>query len=162
MDFLSHILIGIALSVLSGNPSNYSTITLFAVLPDLFLIPLYLYLGHDKKRKSWIPKKSDWSGFRESNKILSALWEAPHSLFFLAFIVAPIALYLHISWFAILSYLFHLLVYLATHRGEWAVNLFYPLQARINGITNAWSWPLKYMILSWAVILAVIMAISLL
>lgn len=82
MDFVSHILIGRAFASSPKNSrKDIATITLFAFLPDLPSVFLYLYLGLLNSRPLLIPAHSDWNGFRVPNPAWSALWEIPHSVF---------------------------------------------------------------------------------
>ena len=84
MDIVSHGLMGLAVKKNKVIFSKESVVLfLFGILPDLFQIPLYAFVGFIHNRFLWIPENSDWFGFRELYPIPSMLWEIPHSFFFL-------------------------------------------------------------------------------
>jgi hypothetical protein len=41
------------------------------------------------------------------------------------------------------------------------VKPFYPFDYMVNGVTDAWEWPLQWMAVSWAVLIAMGMGIRL-
>ena len=157
MDFISHILIGRMLaSSRKKNMRSIYAVTFFSFLPDLTLIPLYIFLGFTNNRLFWIALPSDWDGFRSLHPLLSLLWEIPHSVFFAFLIILPIIFYFKLPKIAFIAYLSHILVDLFTHAGEWAMKPFYPFQYSFNGFTNAWSWSFKNMFITWFILLLII------
>jgi len=161
MDSISHILIG---KLLASSP-KYSKkavfiTAFFSFLPDLSSIPMYLYLGYIKARPFWIPYNSDWNGVRELRPVWSALWDIPHSLFFAVLIILPIILFFKLPKIAFFAYIFHIFIDIFTHTGEWAVKLFYPLSYKIEGFTNAWTWPLWTMAISWLILIVLIISLK--
>ena len=165
MDIISHLLIGRALAELGNySPSQIAAITLFAALPDAPQLPLYVYVGFKHKRFLDIPKNSDWlrEHFRFRHPFWSALWEVPHSLWFLMLIITPLVIYFKLPLMAAAAYASHLLVDIFTHAGEWAVKPFYPFKKKIHGLTNGWAWHLPGMFASWAILLLAIYCLHLL
>lgn len=143
MDIVSHLLIGRALAELGNySPSQVAAITLFAALPDAPQVPLYLYVGYKHKRFMDIPKNSDWlrEHFRSRHPSWAALWEVPHSLWFLLFIVTPLVVYFKLPLMAAVAYGLHLAADIFSHKGEWAVKPLYPLKFKAHGYTNGWAW----------------------
>jgi membrane-bound metal-dependent hydrolase YbcI (DUF457 family) len=128
----------------------------FAVLPDIpGLLIVYPLLGHEKGRPWWFPHNADWVGAYAAHPFWAAIWEIPHSLFFLAFVIVPLVLWLDWPKIAIVSYLSHILLDLPTHTGEWAERPFYPFGITVQGFTDAWAWPLSYWLVSWVVLLLI-------
>ena len=84
MDYTSHILIGISIGLLQKDATRKSIIktSIFSVLPDIFQIPYYFFLGHIKNRAFNWPEVQDWSGFRGTHEMIDALWNIPHSFLF--------------------------------------------------------------------------------
>jgi hypothetical protein len=157
MDIFSHVLIGRALATPPQNAKkDIWIITIFSYLPDLFQSVLYLYLGIINSRPFFFPLNSDWDGVRELHPFLSALWEVPHSIFFVLLVIAPIVYFFKFPKMALFGYIFHILIDLLTHSGEWATKLFYPFSYKIEGFTNAWSWPIQSMVASWVILLVII------
>jgi hypothetical protein len=157
MDIVSHVLIGKLIANVTGvTPRDTNYIMLFSFLPDLTQIPLYLYLGYLKHRPFWIPCNSDWDNMRGQAKMFSMVWEIPHSILFVGFILLPLILILHLPLYLLLIYLAHIIIDLATHEGEWAIKPLYPMQITIHGRSNAWSWPFKKILFSWVVLVALI------
>ncbi|MGA2434793.1 MAG: hypothetical protein ABSG25_05850 [Bryobacteraceae bacterium] len=160
MDFVSHGLIGgfVATFQRPGHSHSSWWITAFAVLPDLPVLVVYLLLGRSLNRPLWLPRETDWVGMRTAHPIWSAMWEIPHSFFFVLLVVVPVVYLLHLPKLSIVAYLSHLFLDLFTHTGEWAVKPFYPLSWQFDGFTDAWKWPLPSMIVSWLVIIGLILA----
>jgi len=159
MDIISHLLVGRALAELGNySPSQASEISLFAVLPDLPQLPLYLYVGWKHKRFLDIPKNSDWlrEHFRNKHPFWSSLWELPHSLWFLFLVVTPLVYYFGLPLMAAAAYASHLVIDIFTHKGEWAVKPFYPFKKKIQGLTNGWAWNLPSMVVSWIILILII------
>jgi hypothetical protein len=90
---------------------------------------------------------------RAAHPVWSALWEVPHGLPFLFAAVVPLVLWLRLPKLAIAAYASHLLLDVVTHTGEWAVRPFFPWGPAVEGVTDAWAWPLPWMAVSWAVLL---------
>lgn len=160
MDIVSHAIVGRMLVTKKKNkPSDFWLIVLFAALPDLFQIPLYLYLGYINHRPFFWPYNSDWIGFRASNSGWLLWWDIPHSLLTLLFIVLPLVSLLKINKLVLFSYFSHIFLDLFTHTGEWGVKPLFPLQFMVNGFTDAWAWnPLYYPVVwlaLWILVLVV-------
>jgi hypothetical protein len=159
MDIVSHLLVGRALAELGNySPPQVAAITLFAALPDVPQAPLYLYVGYKHKRFLDIPKNSDWlrEHFRSRHPFWAALWEVPHSLWFLLFIVTPLVVYFKLPLMAAVAYGSHLAADIFSHKGEWAVKPFYPFKFKAHGYTNGWAWNIFSMAVSWAILLLII------
>jgi len=161
MDVVSHALVGKLFQVGSRTASckHKLIVIAFAFLPDLPVFLVYLLLGHEKGRAFWIAHNADWIGVRAVHPVWSAMWEIPHSLFFVALVIVPLVFFLRWPKIAIASYLSHILLDLFTHTGEWGVKPLYPLPYMFDGFTDAWTWPLSYLALSWTALLAVILAV---
>lgn len=162
MDVFSHALVGNIFKEASRVDSFRAKliIVLFAFVPDLpGLFIVYPLLGHEHGRPFWFPYNSDWVGAHAAHPLWAAIWEVPHSLFFLAFVIAPLVLWFKWPKIAIVSYLSHILLDLPTHTGEWAERPFYPINITVTGFTDAWAWPLSYWICSWLVLLAIAYAV---
>jgi hypothetical protein len=156
LDTISHILVGNIFKEISRVRSlrDKLIIVSFAFAPDaLGLLLVYPLLGHEKGRPYWIPHDSDWIGAHAAHPVWAAIWEIPHSLFFLALIVVPLVLWLRWPKIAIGSYLSHILLDLPTHTGEWAERPFYPLGITVKGFTDAWAWRFSYWVVSWVFLL---------
>ncbi len=154
MDIISHGLIGCLIGQFdkSASPKKVLGVGFAAMLPDFFQIPYYLVLGYLNNRPYWIPKNSDWIGFRGKLPMLDLVWDVPHSLFFLFLVVLPLVYYFRLGIVIFLGYLSHIIVDLPTHTGEWNVRYFFPFQYTINGVTDAWSWGLTSLVISWVVL----------
>lgn len=156
MDAMSHALVGVAIATVGKyGVQEGALIVFFSVLPDIIQIPLYLKVGKGSGRVFWIPKDSDWRGFREKHPRWSSVFDVPHSLFFLIPLCLMIT-WLHLPLILLFAYFIHITLDIFTHKGERKVKLFYPINASIAGITNAWSWSYGKMIASWAVLVALI------
>jgi membrane-bound metal-dependent hydrolase YbcI (DUF457 family) len=162
MDFISHALFGKLFQTTSKLHSLKEKLIVisFAFLPDLPVAFVYLLLGRAHNRPFWIPYNSDWIGVREAHPWWAASWEIPHSIFFLFLIIIPLVFYFRWPKIAILSYFSHIFLDLFTHTGEWGLKPFYPINFLVNGFTDAWAWPLKYMMLSWALLVIVILGLQ--
>jgi hypothetical protein len=159
MDTLSHALIGKIISTPENNKRNIFWIVFFSILADLFLIPVYIYLGYINNRFLWIGFNGDWDGLRISHPFLVLLNDIPHSLIFAFLIILPAILLFKLPKLAFFAYLFHILIDIPTHTGEWAIRIFYPLNDySIKGFTDAWQWPIKYMAICWIVSIVLIIA----
>jgi len=157
MDIGSHILFGRALATAPKiSRRNIFLITFFSYLPDLPQTFTYIYLGFVNSRPYWFPLNSDWEGFRELYPFWIALWEIPHSLLFVFFVVFPVVYFLRLPKMALYAYLIHVIVDVFTHTGEWGSRIFYPFSYQINGFTDAWSWPLSHMAISWTILVVII------
>jgi hypothetical protein len=160
MDLVSHGLMGSFAATFQRSGQSHPSwwITAFAVLPDLPVLAVYLLLGRSLDRPLWIPRETDWAGVRAAHPVWPAMWEIPHSFFFVLLVVVPVVYLLHLPRLSIAAYLSHLFLDLFTHTGEWAIKPFFPLSGRFDGFTDAWKWPLPYMIVSWLVVIGLILA----
>jgi len=158
MDVVSHVLVGKLFEAGAKiNSWKHRLIVIsFAALPDLPIAFVYLLLGREKGRPFWIPLNSDWIGVRAAHPVWSAMWEIPHSLFFLLAVIVPLVYLRRWPKIAIASYFSHIFLDLFTHTGEWCVKPFYPLPYMVQGFTDAWKWPLSYMAVSWSILLVLI------
>jgi hypothetical protein len=122
LDLLSHGLVGALFERAAPARSwkRRSLVIAFAMLPDLPVFGVYLLLGREKGRPFWIPHNADWSGVRGAHPWWSALWEIPHSLFFVALILTPVVLKLRLPKVAIAAWLSHILLDIPTHTGSGA------------------------------------------
>lgn len=162
MDVVSHVLVGKLFQV-SSRPASWKhklIVISFAFLPDLPVVFVYLLLGHEKGRAFWIAHNADWIGIRAAHPVWSAMWEVPHSLFFVLLVIVPLVFCFRWPKIAIASYLSHIVLDVFTHTGEWRVKPLYPLSYMFDGFTDAWTWPLTYMALSWMALLALILAVN--
>jgi len=155
MDIISHGLVGKFFQLISTtrNKKEKMTIVSFAILPDIPIFFIYILLGIEKERPFWIPHNSDWIGLRDAHPIWSACWELPHSALFLMLVIIPFVLYFKLHKVCIISYFLHIVLDIFTHTGEWAIKIFYPFDFMVNGFTEAWAWPIQYMILSWTLLI---------
>lgn len=161
MDILSHLLIGLILaSLLRCNRKKTFLIMLFSIIPDLFQIPLYLYVGYENARFLWIPLSVDWIGFRLVHPILSLLWEIPHSFFFAMLVGSLVVFVFKLPKEVFLAYVLHLVIDIFTHSGEWALKPFYPFSYVINGFTDVWAWPLYAIIISWILLSLILIGLK--
>lgn len=153
MDLISHALIGAIISTSQSHPSwvQRSLVVAFSCVPDLPGLFEYVLLGREKGRRFWIAENSDWVDARRSHPLWSLLWDVPHSLFFMLGVILPVVMKMHFSLLFVGAYGFHIFVDLFTHTGQWAIRPFYPFHFTTRlGFTDAWSWPLRYMALSWS------------
>jgi hypothetical protein len=161
MDLVSHVLVGKVFqtaSKLNSLKEKFIVIS-FAFIPDIPVLFVYLLLGRANNRPYWIPYNSDWIGVREAHPWWAAMWEIPHSIFFLLLIIVPLVLYFKWPKIAIFSYFSHIFLDAFTHTGEWRLKPFYPFNFMINGFTDAWAWPLQYMVVSWIFLVIMIFAL---
>ncbi len=141
MDILSHGLMGAAAGEL-GHKRRVLWPFLFGALPDVFqALALYPFVGYVHGRAWLIPEHADWSGFRGAYPLASAIWEAPHSLFFLLLCIVPLVLKLRLPRSCIAAYGLHLLVDVFTHSGEWSAAPFWPLSWKLEGYWDPWKAP---------------------
>lgn len=160
MDIISHILIG---KIISFNKNLKTQIwaMFFSFLPDLFQLPAYIYLGYINNRMFFIPKNIDWNHTRNLYPFLHAItWEIPHSIFFAVIIILPIILFFKLPKIALFAYIFHLIIDIPTHSGEWAMKPFYPSNYTFNGFTDVWAWPIWAMALLWIVLIFIILFLN--
>ena len=160
MDIVSHALIGKIISLPEKSKRPVFWIIFFSVLPDFFQLPFYFFLGYINKRPFLIPHNSDWEGVRNLYPVLDFIQAMGHSFLFALLIILPIVLILKLPKLAFWAYIVHLLIDLPTHTGEWAVKPFYPFNYSVNGFTDAWSWPLWTMAISWIILIAVIIILK--
>ena len=108
MDIVSHALIG--RMVISGKEKkkDIALVTFAGAFPDLFQIPLYAFVGYINARPFWFPHNADWTGVREAYPAWYLLWDIPHSLLFLAFVITPLVLYFKLNKLIVLSYFLHI------------------------------------------------------
>jgi membrane-bound metal-dependent hydrolase YbcI (DUF457 family) len=152
MDTISHILMGKAISIPEKSRKSTFWTIFFSLLPDLSLVPFFIYLGYINKRMFFIPHNSDWEGIRNLYPVLNSIQEIGHSFLFAFLIILPIIILFKLPKIAFGGYLLHLFVDLPTHTGEWAVKPFYPFNYSVEGFTDAWSWPLYAMVISWIIL----------
>jgi len=157
MDIISHALIGWIISLMANASGKEKLwIILFSLIPDIVLIPAYIKLGRENKRFLWIAKNEDWSGETLKYPFLSALYNATHSLFFLFIIVYPVIKIFNLPSLAFWAYLTHIIIDIFSHKGEWAIKIFYPLKFKINGFSDAWAWPVYLMAITWITLIVII------
>jgi hypothetical protein len=157
MDIISHALIGNIISFTKKYTlKNRAWIIFFSFATDLTQIPFFIYLGYINSRPFFYPLPSDWNGARTIYPFLTAIYEIPHSLFFVFLIILPIILFFKLPKLAFFAYFFHILIDLPTHTGgEWAMKPFYPFNYNFNGLTDAWTWPFSLMAISWIFLLSI-------
>ncbi|MBK9209376.1 MAG: hypothetical protein IPL71_14160 [Anaerolineales bacterium] len=98
MDIISHAIVGrMLISKKSNTFKDLIFVPFFGALPDIFQIPLYVYIGYINSRPFFYPLTSDWNGFRDLNPLWVLWWDIPHSLFFLLLVVTPIVLLLKLN-----------------------------------------------------------------
>jgi len=143
VDIISHALIGAAIGEVSATRSwrRVGWCALLAASADfpqaLFLYP---YVAYVHGRADFIPRLTDWDHFRSAHAVASAIWELPHSVFFLALVVVPLVLYTRLPRAAIAAYASHLFIDIFTHTGEWSVAPLWPLPWRVEGFCDPWRW----------------------
>lgn len=161
MDIISHILIGKIISFFDRKTKKASLWAMsFSFLPDLSQIPFYIVLGYENARPFLFPYNSDWSGAKNLHPFLTTLWEIPHSFFFALLVILPIILYFKLPKIAFFAYLLHLAIDIPTHAGEWQIKPFYPLNYVVNGLTDAWAWPILILIVSWSILIFIILLLN--
>lgn len=155
MDIISHALIGCAVGQFDRDAKmkKVGAVGLFAMLPDFFQLPYYLVLGYKHNRDYYIPYIEDWIGFRGQMPMLDLVWDIPHSLLFVLVVVMPIVKKYQLGRVFIFSYLSHIIADIPTHTGEWNVRYFFPFKFTINGLTDAWTWNISYITISWVVLI---------
>lgn len=151
MDIITHALTGKIIALPQKSKRTDFWTILFSLLPDASLIPFYLTLGYINGRAFFIPHNSDWNGARNLYPFLNSIQEISHSFVFAFLIILPIILLFKLPKIAFLGYLAHIILDLPSHTGEWAIKPFYPLNYSIEGFTDAWSWPLYSMAISWII-----------
>jgi len=157
MDIISHALVGKIFCFFDKKSKNKNwLVILFAIIPDLVLIPFYFVLGREYNRFLWIAQNQDWANASITHPFLTGLYNTTHSLFFVALIILPIVLIFKLPKAAFFAYLSHILFDIFTHTGEWSIQIFYPFNSTVFGISDAWAWPIKYMALSWLVLSLII------
>jgi membrane-bound metal-dependent hydrolase YbcI (DUF457 family) len=157
MDIITHALIGEIIFLLSGGtPTTNFLIILFSVIADIVHIPFYLILGKKNNRKFYIAKKEDWEEIDKKYKFFTILYNITHSIFFAIFIILPVILFFKLSIWIFFAYLLHIIVDIFTHKGESAIKFFWPFKFKIEGFSDAWTWPTKKMVHSWIIFTAII------
>ena len=160
MDIVSHALVGRALVTSQDKRFDRYLVSFFGALPDVFQIPLYMFVGRLHDRPFYFPQTSDWTGVRAAYPGWSLWWDIPHSLFFLLLVVTPAVLLLKLNKLAIAAYALHLFLDLFTHTGEWGLMPFFPFSYKFSGFTDAWAWDYPYFVISWAVLIACILLLE--
>ncbi len=153
MDVISHGLIGKIISFGDKKESAFWPV-LFSIIPDFVLVPFYFILGWENKRPFFFPHNSDWTGTTITHPFLTSLYDISHSFLFLFIIILPVILIFKLPKISFLAYFFHIIIDIPTHTGEFAIKMFYPLKFEISGFTDAWEWPIPYMLALWAVLLS--------
>ncbi len=157
MDIISHALIGWIICLIAGVSGQEKLwIILFSIIPDIVLIPAYIKLGRENKRFLWIAKNKDWPGETSKYPFLAALYNITHSLFFLVIIIYPATKILNLPNLVFIAYLAHIAMDIFSHKGEWAIKVFYPFKLKINGFSDAWAWPFYLMAIFWVALIAII------
>jgi hypothetical protein len=157
MDIISHALIGwIICLIADASGKEIFWIILFSIIPDIVLIPAYIKLGRENKRFLWIAKNKDWSGETLKYPFLAALYNTTHSLFFLVIIVYPAIKIFNLPNLIFAAYLLHIATDILSHKGEWAIKLFYPFKLKINGLSDVWAWPFYLMAIAWITLITII------
>jgi len=161
MDIISHVLIGEIIFLLTGGTitTNF-LIILFAVIADIVHIPYYLILGKKNNRKFCIAQKQDWERMSEKYKFFTILYNTTHSIFFAFFVILPIILFFKLSVWIFFAYLSHIIVDIFTHKGEWAIKVFWPFKFKINGFSNTWIWSIEKTINLWIILFSIILYLS--
>jgi hypothetical protein len=161
MDIVSHALMGWIICLLTdAGDWQAFWIILFSVIADIVLIPAYIVLGKKNKRLLWIAKNGDWQGLTTKHPVLAKMYDTSHSLFFSAVIIYPLVIIFSLPKLAFAAYLLHIAVDIFSHKEEWAIKIFYPFKFKINGLSDVWAWPVYFMAISWAVLLAIILLIK--
>ena len=134
-----------------GNLKDILTVSAFSVLPDITQIPIYFKISRQHNRLFWLPKHINWGNknYHDRYPAWAAIWEAPHSVFFLLFVVTPAVIYFNLPKMAIGSYFSHIFVDLFTHKSKWGIKPLWPFQYKFNGLTDTWVWQFKGLVLSW-------------
>lgn len=161
MDIISHALIGRILALQPKNSKKQILLIIFfSLLADILSLLLYFYVGYLNKRLFWMPKNSDWQGIRVLHPYWTAIGDIPHSLIFLILIIIPLVIFLKLPKINIWAYFIHILFDIPTHTGEWAIRIFYPLNYKIEGFTDAWAWPVSKILISWFILFGLIITLS--
>jgi len=157
MDIISHTLIGKIFCYFDKKAKNKNWIViLFSVLPDFVLIPFYIVLGKENERFMWIAQNQDWTGINISHPFLTGAYDTTHSIFFAFLVILPIVMAFKLPRSAFFVYLFHIVIDIFTHAGEWAIKIFFPYTFNIDGFSNAWAWSISSMLIPWAILSAII------
>lgn len=161
MDFISHALMGKIISLPQKSKKSIFWIIFFSVLPDIPLIPFYFILGYENNRKFFIPLNSDWTNASLTHPFLTVFSEEIfHSFLFAFLIILPLILVFKLPKAAFLAYFIHIIVDIPTHTNQWAIKPFYPFSFSFSGFTDAWAWPIKYIIISWIILLIIIIVFN--
>lgn len=164
MDVISHALIGKIFCYFDKKARGLSQqfwVIFFSTMPDLVLIPFYIVLGKNNQRFLWIAQNQDWNGASTAYPFLTSLYNSTHSIFFAFLIILPIVFLLKLPKSAFFVYLFHIIIDIFTHTGEWAIKPFFPLNNfEINGFSDVWAWPIWVMALSWIVLILIIFSLN--
>lgn len=162
MDVVSHALVGRMFISKREKKNDIWLVSLAGALPDFFQIPLYIFVGYIHNRPYYFPMNSDWVGVRAEYPTWYMLWDIPHSLLFLLFVITPLVLYFKLNKLIILAYFSHIFLDIFTHTGEWALKPFFPFQLEISGFTDMWAWNYWSYLLVWGMLIAIIYGIELL
>lgn len=161
MDFVSHALIGRAIAEFNtAKKKDVIFISSFAVLPDITQLLLYPYLGYIKNRPFFLPNNEDWNGFSLEHPFLTSLYLIPHSILFLGIVIIPMIYFFKLHKLCILSYFSHIFIDIFSHTGEWSTQFLYPIKTNTSGFTDGWALPLKYLVISWIILIFVIVLIK--
>jgi len=161
MDIISHALIGKIFCFFDKKAENRNFwVILFSIIPDFVLIPFYFVLGYQNNRFLWIAKNQDWAGASLTHPILTNIYNVTHSIFFALLIILPIVLFFKMPKSAFFVYLFHIIIDIFTHTGEWTIKIFYPFNFDIDGFSDAWAWPIYLMVVSWLILLSIILYLN--
>ena len=154
MDIISHALVGTLFSERNQSKEKLHH-AFWGALPDIFQIPLYMFLGHKNSRLFWFPLSEDWIGVRGTYSSWVLFWEIPHSVLFVLVVVLPVVRKFDLPISVIWAYLSHLLLDILSHTGEWSVKPLFPLDVAVEGFTDAWSWRPIFFPLSWLIIVLI-------
>ena len=144
MDAISHALIGACIGECTTEERRWRVAwpALFAFLPDVpSLLVAYPYVGWLNGRRFWIPEYADWDGFRSLHPVVSAFWEAPHSILFVLLFIVPLVHYAKLPRLCVPAYLSHIITDWPSHTAEWALAPFWPIPWRLEGWSDPWRWP---------------------
>ena len=160
MDIVSHALVGRMMISGREEKKDILLVTLAGALPDLFQIPLYIFVGHLHNRPYNFPLNSDWIGIRADYPTWYLLWDIPHSFFFLFFVIILLVYYFKLSKLIILAYFSHIFLDIFTHTGEWALKPFFPFNFMLQGFTDAWAWDAWSFLVVWVIILIIMVGVE--
>jgi membrane-bound metal-dependent hydrolase YbcI (DUF457 family) len=162
MEFISHALIGKIFFYFDKKikASQQWIVILFSVMPDFVLIPFYIVLGKENERFLWIAQNEDWIGSDLTHPFLTNAYNTTHSFIFALIIILPIIVYFKLPRLAFFAYLFHIIIDIFTHTGDWTIKMFFPYSFNVNGFSNAWMWPISSMVISWIILSLIILYLN--